>query len=169
MTSPPPFGIEESVEHLASLNREHERATTPIQRVANRATNVLSRPGTLAIIVMLIILWICGNYVAQRLGIHALEEFPFPDLAFVATIAALLIAILILTTQRHQDQLAERRSQLTLQIAILSERKVAKVIALLEEQRRESPLLSSRIDEEAEAMAKSANPQDTLRSLDQAP
>ena len=169
MVTPTPFGIEESVEHLASLNRAHERSTTRIQRIANRTTNVLGRPATLAVIVMMIIAWVCGNYLARRLGIHALEEFPFPDLAFVATIAALLIAILILTTQRHQDQLAERRAQLTLQIAILSERKVAKVIALLEEQRRDSPLLSSRVDEEAEAMARSANPQDTLRSLDQTP
>ena len=106
-----------------------------------------------------------GNYAARRFGITALEEFPFPDLAFVATVAALLIALLILTTQRHQDQLAERRAQLTLQIAILSEKKVAKVIALLEEQRQENPLLSSRVDEEAEAIAQSADPDASLDSL----
>jgi len=36
-----------------------------------------------------------GNYVARLTGSRALEEFPFPDLAFVAAIAALLVALLI--------------------------------------------------------------------------
>ena len=164
-TQPP---VEESVEHLAELHRQHEQATSLIQRSANRATSFLGRPATLGVILLMIILWMTGNYVAHRLGVTALEEFPFPDLAFVATIAALLIALLILTTQRHQDQLAERRAQLTLQISILSERKVAKVIALLEEQRRESPILASRVDEEAEAMAQPADPGESLKSLEQA-
>lgn len=158
---------DETVEHLAELQREHERSTTPIQRLANAATTILGRPGTLAIVLLLTLVWICGNYLARRLGVTALEEFPFPDLAFVATIAAVLIAMLILTTQQHQDQIAERRAQLTLRIALLSEKKVAKIIALLEEQRRENPMLVSRIDAEAEAMSHSADPRDHLESLHQ--
>lgn len=154
--------VEDSVHHLAELHRMHDRATTPIQRAANWLTNGLGRPATLAWITLLIAAWIGGNYAARGFGMTALEEFPFPNLAFVATVAAFLVALLILTTQRHQDQLAERRAQLTLQIAILSEKKVAKVIALLEEQRRENPMLASRIDEEAEAMAHSIDPQQSL-------
>ncbi len=165
MSETGPSDIQETVEHLAELHREHERTTTPTQRVANRVTSVLGRPAAVALIIVLIIVWMSGNYLARRLGVTALEEFPFPDLAFVATIAALLIALLILTTQRHQDQLAERRAQLTLQVAILSERKVAKIIALLEEQRRENPMLASRIDEEAQAMAQPTDPQESLRNL----
>jgi mxaJ protein len=39
------------------------------------------------------------------------------------------VALLILTTQRHEDQLAEKRARLTLQIAVVSENKIAKVIS----------------------------------------
>jgi uncharacterized membrane protein len=98
----------------------------------------------------------------------ALEEFPFPDLGFIATIAALLVALLILTTQRHEEELAESRAQLTLHIALLSERKIAKVIALLEEQRRDNPLLPSRTDYEAAAMAQPSNHDATLDLIDEA-
>ena len=168
MTSANPSDVEDSVEHLAELHRQHERSTSRFQRGANRATSILGRPSTLAVIILMIIVWMAGNYVARRLGVTALEEFPFPDLAFVATIAALLVALLILTTQRHQDQLAERRAQLTLQISILSEKKVAKIIALLEEQRHENPMLASRVDEEAEAMAQPVDPRETLNTMEQA-
>ncbi len=149
---------EQSVARLAELHRSHERSTTGIQRAANRVTAALGRPATLAVVLLTVVGWMCGNYVATRLGVGALEEFPFPDLAFAATVAALLIALSILTTQQHQDQLAERRAELTLEIAVLSERKMAKLIELMEEQRRDKPLLASRVDEEAERMAHSLAP-----------
>ena len=168
MVDESPSDVEETAEQLAVLHHEQERATEPVQKLANRVTARLGRPGTLAIIFLLIILWMAGNYVARRMGISAVDQFPFPDLAFVATVAALLIALLILTTQQHQSQLAERRSQLTLQISILSEKKIAKVIALIEEQRRESPELASRTDNEADAMSHSVDPRETLNSLERA-
>lgn len=160
--------IEQSVEHLAELHRQHERSTTHLQRVADRVTSAIARPGAVASVVALVLVWICGNYGARWLGMTALDQFPYPDLVFLATIAAMLIALLILTTQRHQDQLAERRSQLTLQVAILSEKKVAKIIELLEELRRESPMLASRVDEEAAAMAQPADPKQTLKKIEEA-
>ena len=159
---------EQSVEHLAELHREHERSTTQLQRVADQVTSTIARPGAVATVVALIFVWICGNYIARRIGVTALDQFPFPDLAFLATVGAMLIALLILTTQRHQDQLAERRSQLTLQVAILSEKKVAKIIELLEEQRRESPMLASRVDEEAAAMAQPVDPKQALKDIEEA-
>lgn len=161
-------GQAQSVAHLAELHRSHEQATPAIQRVANKLTSRLGRPGTLAIVLLLILGWMCGNYVAKRLGVQALEEFPFPDLAFVATIAAVLIALAILTTQQHQDQLAERRAELTLQIAVLSEQKMAKLIDLMEEQRRDNPMLASRVDKEAEEMARSLVPEESIAQLDAA-
>ena len=66
-----------------------------------------------------------------------------------------------LATQQHQDQLAQRRAELTLQIAVLSEKKMAKLIDLIEEHRRDYPMLSSRVDIEAEAMARSLAPEES--------
>ena len=47
------------------------------------------------------------------------------------------MVVLILATQRREYQLAQLREQLTLELAILSEQKTAKVIQLLEESRRD--------------------------------
>lgn len=128
-------------------------------------TATLGHLASLAIIILLMIDWTLGNY-AERMGRTALKEFPSPDLAFGATIAALLIALLILTTQRHEQELAMKRAQLALQIAMLSERKIAKLIALVEKQRRENPLLVSRIDPKAEEMAHPADPIGALERIE---
>lgn len=158
--------VETTVQQIADLYEEQGRSAAPIQKLANRVTAALGRPFALAIILGIVIVWIAGNYTAHLLGSTALEEFPFPDLALVATIAALLVALLILTTQRHEEELAERRARLTLQIAVLSEKKIAKVIELLEEQRRDNPMLPSRIDREADAMATATDPRASLEQLE---
>jgi uncharacterized membrane protein len=157
---------EETVQHLATLYDEHNRSASPIQRLADRVTGALSRPAALAVLLLLIILWIVGNYVARYVGSTAFEELPFPDLAFFATVAAFLVTILILTTQRHENALAEKRAHLTLQIAVISEKKIAKIIALIEEQRRDNPLLGTRIDNEAEQMAKTADQQASRQQVE---
>ncbi len=154
--------VDNTVQQLVELQQAHNREATPVQRVANRVTAFLGRPSFVAFILILIIVWITGNYAATRLGLRALEQFPFPDLAFFATVGALVVALLILTTQRHDEALAEKRAQLTLQIAMLGERKTTKIIALLEEQRRDNPLLASRVDAEAEEMGQSSAQLQTL-------
>lgn len=159
---------EETVDQIAKLYDRHDRRTTRVQRLANRITVALGRPMSLVVIFGIAIVWIVGNYVARLLGSTALEEAPFPDLGFVATIGALLVALLILTTQRHEEELAESRTQLTLHIAMMSERKIAKIIELLEEQRRDNPLLPSREDHEAADMAQPADHETTLSLIDEA-
>jgi hypothetical protein len=53
----------------------------------------------------------------------------------------------------------------TIEVAILSEQKLAKVIQLLEESRRDNPLVHNRVDEEAEAMAQPADPQSVFVAI----
>jgi uncharacterized membrane protein len=90
---------------------------------------------------------------------------PFGWLQTVLGSMAFFVALIILATQRRADHLAEHREQLTLELAILSEQKSAKIISLLEEMRRDNPLLKNRVDEEAAAMAVAADPQAVLDAI----
>ena len=98
------------------------------------------------------------NCFALALGYRALDPPPFAWLSGVASLASLYLVILILTTQRGDDRLTERLECLNLQVTILSEQKIAKVVALLEELRHDSPHLHDRIDELAEGMAQPVDP-----------
>ena len=158
--------VETTVQQLAELHDAHRREATSAQRLANRITEAIGRPGALMIVLVLVICWMIGNYAATRAGIAALEEAPFPELGLITTVVALLVALLILTTQRHEQALAEKRAQLTLQIALLSEQKLAKLIGMVDDLRRDSPSSSSRRDPEAEAMARSADPLATLERIE---
>jgi uncharacterized membrane protein len=92
------------------------------------------------------------------LGHRAIDPPPFAWMQLGVSLTALCITALILTTQRRDDQLAQCRAQMTFELAMLSEQKLAKIIQLLEESRRDNPLLDDRVDASADAMAMPADP-----------
>lgn len=133
--------------------------------MVERLTALIGRPRFIAGLTIVVILWVGGNLLTTFTGMKTWDEPPFAWLQGALTLLALYVAVLILTTQRREDQLAGYREQLTLELAILSEQKSAKIIALLEEMRRDSPTLKNRVDDEAAAMALAADPQAVLDAI----
>jgi uncharacterized membrane protein len=93
------------------------------------------------------------------------DPAPFAYLQGLISTAALFVTVLILTSQRHENRLAEHRAQLTLQLAMVGEQKIAKLIELVERQRFDNPQMVNRIDREAEAMAQPSDPAAILRAV----
>ena len=160
-----PTHIEETIRSIASLHADHHRQSTPVQRAVDRLTATVGRPGFIGAVTLLLAAWLIGNLLAPSAGLRAFDPPPFPWLATLASVVALYVTLMILTTQRRENTLAQLREQLTLELAILSEQKTAKTIALLEEMRRDSPYLPDRIDVEADEMATPADPGSVFEAI----
>jgi uncharacterized membrane protein len=152
-----PHHIEQTIQAIAKLHADHERTATRPQRAVGRIVAVLGSPTFLTALFAAVAAWIAANLLAQLAGHRPIDPPPFAWLELAASLSALCITILILATQRHDDLIGQQREQMTLQFAILSERKLAKIIDLLEESRRDNPLLEDRIDHAADAMATPAD------------
>jgi uncharacterized membrane protein len=120
-------------------------------------TNRVSRPMFIGALALIFGLWIGANLVALEVGRVPLDPPPFQGLQLIVGLGSLALVLLVLGAQRREDQLNERMRILNLELALLGERKTAKIIALLEEQRRDSPQLPNRIDPEAVAMSAPSN------------
>jgi uncharacterized membrane protein len=83
----------------------------------------------------------------------------------MVTLSALLMTTLVLITANRQTRNAEERSHLDLQVNLLAEHKVAKLIALVEELRRDLPMVRDRIDREADAMQEAVDPNAMIEAL----
>ena len=108
----------DSVEHLARLHRDHQARAPVNQRVLNRVTRILSRPNAVSGIVLVVAAWIGGNLWAQGRHWRPWDASPFPELGLALGVVAVVVALIILSTQRHDESLAARRADLTLQIAL---------------------------------------------------
>ncbi len=154
--------VEANVQRMAELHAKHAGGVTFLQRVTLATTSRLGRASTVALTVALLLGWAAYNIVGRRLGLKAFDSAPFPLLSVTSSVVCLFTTLLILVTQRREEELARHRAQLTLHLVALSEQKIAKVIDLLEEQRRENPMLPTRDDRQARDMAQASDPDRVL-------
>ena len=167
--SPVPEPVQTTVESIADLHAEHYLSLPRTQVGIEYVTDRLGRPWALFICAGITAAWIVFNIWALRT--HSARIFdppPFAYLQVVMSVAAFLMTILILVTENRQGTLDERRAQLTLQISLLTERKITKVIELIERIRKEHPQLSDPTDKETADMMMPADPRVVMEHLDQA-
>jgi uncharacterized membrane protein len=161
----PPIHIEETIKAIARLHAEHRASATPHQRAVAGVTTLLGHPGFLLALTGFVAAWVVLNSLAPVWGFRALDPPPFAWLDGFASLASLYLVIVIVTTQRRDDKLARHRELLTLELTILTEQKAAKAIALLEELRRDLPLVHDRVDPQADDMAQAADPQTVIDAI----
>ncbi|HZZ70358.1 MAG TPA: DUF1003 domain-containing protein [Phenylobacterium sp.] len=150
---------------IARLHIDHRRGATGLQRTVERLTRFFSRPRAVGLLAVLVAAWLLTNVVMSALGGQPFDPAPFNLLQAFTGIAALFMTIFILVTQRREDELSELREQLTLELALLSEQKAAKLIELMEELRRDLPNVRDRIDHQASALSQAADPDAVLEVL----
>jgi uncharacterized membrane protein len=160
-----PPHIEQTVQAIARLHAEHQRNATPLQRIVDRTTAIVAHPSFIVAVTVAVLAWIAGNLVAARLGGMRLDGPAFPWLQGAGELAAIYITTLVLMSQRRKDELSELREQLTLELAIMTEQKGAKIIALIEEMRRDNPLIANRVDLQADAMSRPADPTAVIEAI----
>ena len=147
------------------LRSEHRRGTTRLQRVIDRLTATAAHPFCVPVLTLAIASWAGGNVLAKSLGFAPPDPPPFFWLQGAICTASLYVAVLLVSTQRREAQLADDRAHLILEMAILAEQKSAKTIQLLEEYRRDNPFVANRRDEEASTMAAPTDHQSILTSI----
>lgn len=160
-----PEHVESTIQAIAALHAEHEASANPAERLADWVTERLGKPASVALLVVFVLVWIGVNLTLRMLRLPAFDVPPFEWLELLLSFAAAFITIVILASQYRAEVLAGRREQLMLQLAFLSDHKQAKIIALLEELRRDDPLIRDRRDHQAEAMTHTTDPSEILEAI----
>ena len=114
---------------------------------------------------LFVTLWVLLNVFAPRFAVAPFDPAPYFWLQGLVGLGALLTTTIVLITQTRKGKLAEQRAQLELQVSLLAEQKTAKLIALIEELRRDLPEVNNRHDAEAAAMEQSTDPHALLDAI----
>ncbi len=158
--------LSQNAEINALLEQQAEATLTTLHRPIQRFAQLLGRPGFIFTALTLFLLWIILNINLSTFIHRAWDAPPFFWLQGLIGLLGLIITSTVLIAQARQAKLAEQRSQLQLQIVLLTEQRSAKIIGLLEELRRDLPSVRDRQDTEAEAMQQAGDPQTILKTLD---
>jgi uncharacterized membrane protein len=160
-----PETINKNIESVVALHAQEERNLSHHRRWVGTVTHFFSRPAFLYVIVTIVLLWILSNTAPKKWNLPRFDPPPFNELSVGLSFSALLVTVGVLIQQDRQEKLAEQRAQLSLQLSMLSEQKITKLIALVEEMRRDLPDLQNRPDLEVEEMQKVADPHHVLTVL----
>ncbi len=157
--------LDKDIEAIVDMRMVAERKVGRHQRIIEKATNRIGRPQAFYLILLLVILWVMTSGLHSYLGLPTFDAPPFSWLQDAISLSALLMTTAVLITQNRQAKMTEQRRHLDLQITLLTERKVSKLIELIEDLRKDIPTVGNRQDAEAQAMKEPIDPHTALTSL----
>jgi|SRR5471030_2156490 uncharacterized membrane protein len=159
-------GVDDTVDSIAVIEKRAHEERSLHQRWIERVTSTVGQPGTVYVLIAFVTGWIAVNLVLHAMG-RAFDPPPFAWLQGIVTLSALFMTIFILTTGNRISQHDVRRDQLDLQINLVTERKISKVIEMLAAMRADAPGIPNRVDPEAAAMRNAIDPHDVVRKIDE--
>jgi uncharacterized membrane protein len=162
-----PEHVHHNIQAIGDLRDAAERSLPAGQRAVEALTTRLGRPWTLYALVTMLIGWVGYNVFAHAFGAATFDPPPFFTLQGIVGIYAALMTTMILITQNRQAAYAQRNAHLDLQVNILAEQRTAKIVALLEELRRDLPNVRDRVDPIAEALQHALHPHAINSALDE--
>ena len=154
---PPQDVIDENVRTIAALRERHERLIPPQSRAISWLSATIGRPSLLWAELILLGCWL--------LGARWFDPPPYVWLQGLVGVASLLLTTMVLIAQNRERVLSDRRSHLDTQLSLAVEQKVAKLVALVEELRKDLPV-PDRTDPIAESMARPTDPHEVSRRLE---
>lgn len=157
--------VDQAIESIAELERKALADASLQQRTIERFVLTIGRPRTVYIVALVVLAWTLTNAILASTGRHPFDPPPFAWLTGIVSLSALLMTIVILTTENRMSEIGEARSRLHLQVSLLADRKAAKIVQLLEELRYDLPLVPNREDPEARELTLPSDPHDVASEL----
>ena len=153
------------VDAIAQIHAQYEDRASRFQRGVESLRRSAATPAFCALIAVCLIVWVVWH-VVWSLGGPVADPAPYHWIEGIGTWTALFMTVLILVTQRRENEFAEARERLMLELALLSEQKSAKIIELVERLRRDHPQIDDHVDPEAHDMARPIDPQTLFAAVD---
>ena len=128
-----PEKAQQNLDLLKSFEDSADEDASKAQLLIERATNVFGSPTYLAVVILFCACWIGVASWGRRAGWPHMESPPFFWLQGLVGFNSLLLTVAVLIRQRRMSELADHRAHLDLQINLLTEQKVTKILQLLSE------------------------------------
>lgn len=159
--------INENIGAISEFYAREKQKISPSQRFLENISHFVGQPLYFGSILLFVAAWILANVFARQLGWVEFDEPPFLWLQGTVSLGALLTTTVVAIKQNRMARIEEQRAHLDLQVNLLTEQKSTKIINLLEELRRDLPMVKNRYDPAAEAFQESTDPHLVLAALDE--
>jgi len=168
---------ENTRQFFRSLEADSLKKRPLLTRMADDLTALCGSPRFLIINSLFFVIWIAIN-LSWVPGIAAFDPFPFGLLTMIVSLEAIFLSIFVLISQNRSSYTSTLRDEVQLQVNLIAEQEITKVLELLAEMRKQMGILKedhqltgmlerineTKIEKEIETQILEAN-SDLLREL----
>lgn len=155
--------IQKNVAAIAELEKNIEAQRSRSARIGSAISGFVGTMTFAVSHIVAISIWI---YVNRFGSVWQFDPYPWPILILILAVEAIILSSFVLMTQRHQTRVADRRSHLNLQISLLAEAEMTKVLNTLQSISMHLGMPDESADESFREMAKDTNVEHVAKALD---
>ena len=155
--------IEKNIHTIINIRHVTAGQRTIEERIAGTITEFSGR----MFFVYFHIIWF-GIWVSLNLGFFGIQPFdpyPFGLLTMIVSLEAIFLSTFVLISQNRLSVEADRRADLDLQIGLLTEYELTRVLKMLDEI-QDKMGIENNTDEELIDLEKNVHPEDVLKEMD---
>ena len=123
--------IRRNIQNLVEHRRAFERRKGLQEATVSWLSSFMGSLPFMYIHLGFVAVWILINVGAVP-GVHPFDPFPFVMLAMMASVEAIFLSVFVLISQNRMAILADRRADLDLQISLLAEHEITRLIQLVD-------------------------------------
>jgi uncharacterized membrane protein len=141
-------------EIIKSLKSQQDEKRSLAEKVADFLTSTFGTMGFLILNILWFATWIVIN-IGLIPNIEPFDPFPFGLLTMIVSLEAIVLAIIVLISQNRSAKIADLREEVDLQVDMLTEREITKLLELVSALARKQGIELSE-DEELHSMLEPA-------------
>jgi uncharacterized membrane protein len=117
---------------VRSFEAEALKKRSSIAKLADFLTSYFGTFSFLLINAVIYILWILGNS-GKIPGFPMIDPYPYSFMNSFVSIEAIILSVIVLMSQNRENQRDVLRQELGLQVELISEKEITKILSLLKE------------------------------------
>lgn len=155
--------IEQNINTIINSRRTAAEQRTTEERLADAITDFSGRMYFVYFHIVWFAVWILINLGV--LGIQPFDPYPFGLLTMIVSLEAIFLATFVLISQNRLSAEADRRADLDLQIGLLTEYELTRVLNMLDAIQDKMGIDNDN-DQELIDLEKNVHPEDVLKEMD---
>jgi uncharacterized membrane protein len=155
---------ETNIETVIRLEAEQENRVAPADRLSEAIGQFAGTNTFITIQLICVALWVFINTGAPK-AVPPFDPFPFVFLGVLLALEAVLLTSFVLIRQNRMSAKSDHRSHLDLQINLLAEKEITKVIQLLQRMSQQMGIEQEITDRETRELGKDTELEDVARDL----
>ena len=154
--------MERNIKMLVEKRLRDEDQSSREQKIADRITTFT---GSMSFVYLHLILF--GIWISWNAGLFGLKPFDpsFVVLAMFASVEAIFLSTFVLISQNRMNEHAEKRADLNLQISLLAEHEVTRLVTLVKAIAVKMDI-SEAFEKDIEELEQDVNPEKVMESME---